>query len=196
MKNTTVIMIAVLLAFSLPQFAYGQKLEAPDYKDGEWWVFQNKRSDRPSSKNRITFKGGEFDRTGTTTPLANSTISPVYLKDSKKKPLDFPLVKGKKWSYRYLWENPRSGREYWRYVEVEVIGPASDPLKTAAGKFKVIEIRKTDNTSFKARYAETKYIYFYSAETKSIVKIIQDWESRDGSPRHRELELIEYSVLK
>ncbi len=195
MKNTTVTMIAVLVALSLPQFAYGQKVEAPDYKDGEWWVFQNKSTDRPSSKIRVTFKGGEFKTTGPI-PLAFSNLPPVHLKDTKKKPFNFPLVKGKKWSYRYRWESPRSGRQYRRSVDAEVIGPASVPLKTAAGEFKVIEIRRIDTTSLRRRDAETKYTYFYSAETKSIVKIIQDWESSDGSPRHREMELIEYSVGK
>ena len=166
MKNTTVTMIAVLLACSLPQFAYGQKVEAPDYKDGEWWVFQNRSANRPSSKNRVTFKGGEFKTTGST-PLASANLPTVHLKDSKKKPLDFPLIKGKKWSYRYRWESRRTGREFWRSVDVEVIGPASVPLKTGAGEFKVIEIRRIDITRFRSRDMETKYTYFYSAETKS-----------------------------
>jgi len=192
MKNTTITMIAVLLAFSLPQFAYGQKVEAPDYKDGEWWVFQSSTTNRASSKNRVTFKNGEFESNGSI-PLASANLPAVHLKDSKKKPLNFPLVKGKKWSYRYRWESPRSGREYWRSVDAEVIGPVSVPLKTAAGKFKVIEIRRIDTTTLRSRDAKTKYTYFYSAKTKSIVKIIQDWESSDGSPIHREMELIEFS---
>ena len=195
MKKILCTMITAFSILLFPYFTYSQQVDAPVYKDGDWWEFQSRVINRPSSKYRVTFKGGEFDSTATRL-LASSSLPPVYLKYSKKKPLDFPLVKRKKWSYRYLWESPRSSRDFWRFVDVEVIGPASDPLKTAAGKFKVIEIRRSDTTSFPSRKAETKYTYYYSTETKSIVKIIQDWESRDGSPRHRELELIKYSVSK
>ena len=198
MKNSTITMIALLMTLCLPQFGYGQKVEAPDYKDGEWWVFQSEETKGGSPiyrEYRLTFNNGEFEWNGSR-PLAKANVPPVHLKDSKKKPFNFPLVKGKKWKYRYPYESPRSGREYWRSVKAEVIGPASVPLKTAAGEFKVIEIRRIDITSYRRRDIKTKYTYFYSPETKSIVKIIHDSVTGRGTPVHREVELIEYSVRK
>ncbi len=99
---------------------------------------------------------------------------------------DFPLVPGKKWTFRYSRFRRHSGRHAWGHAEAEVIGPVPQPVKTPAGKFSVIEIQRTD---FLHPVAELTY--FYSPETKSVVKLTAD--IRGGMiGRHFELELIEY----
>ncbi len=119
----------------------------------------------------------------------------MNIKDPERKRFDFPLSPGKKWSFQYpnpdlvtgntLFTQPR-----FRDAEVEVIGPVSQPLETSAGKFKVVEIRRTDS-AYRDRY-DLKY--FYSPETKSVVKLtglIID----SGEPiGHYEMELIKYSL--
>ena len=193
MKNVLVTTITAFSILLFPYFTYSQQVDAPVYKDGEWWVFQIRLGNEPFFEYQVTFKDGKFDSTRRV-GLAFDDSPPVHLNDADKKMFDFPLVKGKKWSYRFKWESRTSGREFWRNVDAEVIGPVTDPLKTAAGKFEVIEIRRTDTVSFPDREAEYKFTYFYSAETKSIVKLVSDWETRGGSPRHKEFELIKYSV--
>ncbi len=74
-------------------------------------------------------------------------------------------------------------------AEAEVIGPVSQPVETPAGKFKVIEIRRTDYSD-----SVVELIYFYSPETKSVVKLTIDLiKTTRFEGKHRyEMELIKY----
>jgi len=118
----------------------------------------------------------------------------VSIKDPERKRLDFPLSPGKKWSFRY--PNPGlTGRgavfvqPNFRDAEAEVIGPVSQPLETPAGKFKVVEIRRTDSA-----LGKYELVYFYSPETKSVVKLT-GIIIEDGEPiGHYDMELIKYSL--
>ena len=76
----------------------------------------------------------------------------------------------------------------WRNSTAEVIGPTAQPLETPAGKFKAIEIRRTDLGT--ARFDLT---CFYSPDTKSVVKLVADVDSRGGK-EHVEMELVKYSA--
>jgi hypothetical protein len=63
-------------------------------------------------------------------------------------------------------------------------------MKTPAGSFNIIKIRRTDWGG--KGFADLNY--YYSPETKSIVKLIANDNDRDGFKRRYEMELIEYSV--
>ncbi len=101
---------------------------------------------------------------------------------------DFPLVPGKKWTFRYSRFRRHSGRHAWGHAEAEVIGPVPQPVETAAGKFNVIEIQRTDFL-----HPVAALTYFYSPKTKSVVKLTADIIRSGGrSGPHFELELIKY----
>lgn len=75
-------------------------------------------------------------------------------------------------------------------AEAEVIGPVSQPVETPAGKFKVIEIRRTDYSA-----SRVELIYFYSPETRSVVKLtinLTETTYYYGGEYRYELELIEF----
>ncbi len=168
-------------------------VQAPVYKDGEWWVYRLKApvpSDmaKVSEEYRITYKNGKFESDEPDLLTSPSQVN-VHLNDPKRKWLDFPLIRGKKWSFQYSHTSVVSGRFTWRDAEAEVIGPVSQPVKTAAGKFKVIKIRRRDTYTA----VDAELIYFYSPEAKSVVKLSADYDTNRGL-FHWEMELIKYSV--
>jgi len=61
-------------------------------------------------------------------------------------------------------------------------------MKTPAGSFDVIEIRRID---WGGRTSYTDLTYYYSPETKSVVKLTADSERSSGT-LHYEMELIKY----
>ena len=162
--------------------------EAPAYKDGEQWVFRVKSTGQADGEYQVTYKGGKFDSNDMQF-LTSALFVTVHLADPQKKWFEFPLVAGKKWSFRYQHTSAATGRTDWRNSEIEVVGPVPQPVKTSAGEFKVIEVRRTD---FFGR-ARFDLIYFYSPETKSVVKLVADTDG-PGGKTHSEMELTKYSM--
>ncbi len=180
-------------------------VKAPVYRDGDWWVFRVKREGQAPQEYRVTYKNGKFESanpeflTGTddTDSLVFGPLVSVHLIDPEKRWLDFPLVRGKKWSFRYshvlylssvMGLNPEFDVVRWYYADAEVIGLAPKSVETPAGEFKVIEIKRTEDGPETTR----NLTYFYSPETKTVVKL----EIRDGSSwvptRHDQMELVKY----
>jgi hypothetical protein len=177
-------------------------VKAPVYKEGDWWVFRIKTL-YPSGKtqvedHRVMYKNGKFetddpsfltggDLPGTPTFLP---FASVYLTDPQRKWLDFPLLPGKKWSFRY----PRRyylgrGRRTSAVANGEVIGQLAQPLDTPAGKFDAIKIQRLDSLAVPAYLT-----YFYSPHTKSVIKLRAGLapEGSSSSGRRFELELVAY----
>ncbi len=76
--------------------------------------------------------------------------------------------------------------DVWRHANGRIIRrPVA--VETPAGKFKVIKIRRTDYAS-----ATFQFTYFYSPETKSVVKLTSDLFVRGDLDAHYEMELIEH----
>jgi hypothetical protein len=147
-------------------------------------------------RHRLTYRNGNFesddpsfltggDQPGTPIYLP---FASVYLTDPEKRWIDFPLIPGKTWSFRYrgsgaFFTNWVGVFPSWSHANAEVIGNLSHLIETPAGKFSVIEIRRTDQGEDRL---ELKY--FYSPQTKSVVKL------RGETPGYNayELELIAY----
>lgn len=162
--------------------------EAPTYNEGEQWLFRVKGAGQADGEYQVTYKDGKFDSNDMQF-LTSALFVTVYLADPQKKWFEFPLVAGKKWSFRYQHRGATTGRTDWRNSEVEVVGPVPQSVKTPAGEFKVIEVRRTDFFG-RARFDLT---YFYSPETKSVVKLVADTDSPAGKT-HAEMELTKYSI--
>jgi hypothetical protein len=115
----------------------------------------------------------------------------LYIEEPGTKWLDFPLLAGKKWSFRY----PRRfylgrGRRTWATASAEVIGQVP-AVETPAGKFDAIEIQRLDSLS-----APAYLTYFYSPQTKSVIKLRAELGAGNpsSSGRRFELELIAYGT--
>jgi len=99
---------------------------------------------------RITYKDGKFQGDDPLILTDNPPLASVYSNHPEIKNFDFPLVPGKKWSFRYSryeygFLNPTSlgsGLDRIGNAEVEVIAPRGEPVETSAGKFEVVKIRR------------------------------------------------------
>ena len=160
-------------------------VKPPVYKDGDWWVFRIKMTDRngttKSEIHRVMFNKGHFtsddphflsggDIPGTPYFLP---FASVYLSDPGRRWLDFPLVAGKTWSFRYrVRAGGFAGGPRFSYKPVnasaEVVGKASHPIETPAGKFPAIEIGRTDNVG---GIVGGVLAYYYSPQSQSVVKL-------------------------
>src|SRR6185295_3434393 len=157
-------------------------IKAPVYRNGDWWVFRIKMI-RTSGKtttevHRVTYNNEQFasddysflsggDIVGTPFFLP---FASVYLIDPTRGWLDFPLVPGKTWSFRYFARrggypgSPKTSLFTYADAYAEVVGKLSHPIETPAGKFAVIEINRTDNVG-------ATLTYYYSSQSQSVVKL-------------------------
>jgi hypothetical protein len=161
----------------------GAAIPAPAYRNGDQWTYKIIRSTGDNEQIRINYRNGKFEHDNPT--VYNGAIwAIVYRTDGDLQPLTFPLTPGKSWSYRYQATDPR-GRKSWRDAEVKVIGPTAQPIKTAAGQFKTVEIQRFETWGG----TERKSTYYYSPDTKSVVKLMSD---NLANQQHYEMELSKF----
>jgi hypothetical protein len=166
----------------------GPAVAAPGYANGDQWVYRVVRQTGKDEQIRITYRNGKFEHDNQ--EIFDGTIwANVYRSDSEYKPLNFPLIPGNSWSYRYQ-ATDASGRRSWRNAEVRVVGPIAEPLKTPAGQFKAIEIQRFETWG----RAQRKTTYFYSEDTRSVVKLTGDISSAAAGSQQYDMELINYTA--
>jgi putative ABC transport system substrate-binding protein len=183
-------------------------IKAPVYREGDWWVFRIKilsHSAPPRIQDhRVLYKNGKFEsRDPSFLDGGDSFVWPsiypfpsVYLTDPQRKWLDFPLLPGKAWSYRFIrtyFGRGTSNAPGFSYgtASAEVIGQTSQLVKTAAGQFRAIEIQRRDSAVKSG--APLQLTYYYSPQTKSVIKSsVYDARYRHPVGYQFELELIAY----
>jgi hypothetical protein len=118
--------------------------------------------------------------------LLGSSKSPRYRQDLK-----FPLTVGMNWQHTYFGGAGGSRRRSHRTVEVGVVGVQD--VTTPAGTFRAFKIEKLDVGGPGSRWVTT---YFYSPETKSVVKSFYDSSLGGTGGGKREIELISFSAAR
>jgi putative ABC transport system substrate-binding protein len=178
-------------------------VKAPVYQEGDWWVFRIKTiySDGKAQveDHRVLFKEGKFESdypiflTGGDLPGTPSVLpfASVFIADPRRRWLDFPLLPGKTWNFYYPSASYVRGRRRLTRAAAEVIGKASKPIVTPAGAFEAIEISRHDQVTVAAYLT-----YFYSPQTKSVVRLKAEMEfpHSESSGRQFELELVAYGT--
>jgi hypothetical protein len=115
--------------------------------------------------------------------------------DQQERPnVKFPLSAGQKWTYQYETRPAGLPRDQRRSVEVNVAG--MEQVTTPAGSFKAYKLIRSESWSStgrgggggRANTATTTY--FYSPETRSIVKSSSVNENNPGTV---EIELIKFT---
>jgi hypothetical protein len=162
----------------------GAAVPAPAYQNGDQWTYQIVRSTGDNEQIRLSYQNGKFEHDNPTI-FDGAIWAIVYRTGGDLQPLTFPLTPGKSWSYRYQATDSR-GRKNWRDAEVKVIGPTVQPVKTKGGQFKAVEIQRVETWGA----AERKSTYFYSPDTKSVVKLMSD---NLANRQHYEMELIKFA---
>jgi len=195
--------LTVCTALSFAQ----EQAPAPVFKDGDTWKFNRIVKGRASSSERFT---GTYDLV-----FSQGQIKVYEINDDKRTEMDvksegpgsgllsligiveerpilkFPLSVGQKWNYEFL-NRPAGAREESKYfVEIAVTG--IEEVTTRAGSFKAFKLIRNQQrraAGRQVRWISTTTTYFYSSETKSIVKLIS--VSDEGSAS-QETELLKYT---
>lgn len=167
---------ALLLA-SFNGFAQ-EKAEAPSYKDGDVWQYRVTRKDWLTRRSRdlagdyeVMFSDGNFwvfslsDRAKTEIDQGASSLrSMMASRNDERRFLQFPLIFGKEWPIDYQERLPGIRNINWP-PETGVIG--IEEVSTLAGVFRAFKIERDFDVLSRGCWT---YTYFYSPETRSIVK--------------------------
>lgn len=185
-----------------------QRAEAPAYDKGDSWVYRVKRHSLTWRSDDAIGKGGDFEL------IPSGRFSKIFSLEGEKKVevksrshldgllptgrvleapskhFDFPLFVGKKWQNMFL-----HGRR-WDTAVNEVTG--IEPVATPAGTFPAFKIERIiADTRTDGDVWYYRFNYFYSPETRSVVKYDYMFETLVcGVYETTEIELINYAASK
>jgi hypothetical protein len=190
---------AIALLLSAPRLFAQDQAEFPAYKNGDSWVYRstiggtnpNKVSNDPLGDYELTYTNGKIlpkkvdgeQRSETTDNMA--MLNAMFGWKTFTQALEFPLSVGKKWNFDSKF--PYQGRTELMRSAVEVT--KIEEVTTPAGKFRAFKLERIDISGSTTRWDR---VYYYSPETKSIVKF--RLETRSGHVH--ELELIKFTAAK
>jgi hypothetical protein len=180
-----------------------EQAAAPAHKEGDTWQFNFSRKGQFASSTEqldgmyeLSITQGvvkiyEADGSQKTEVLiqpdgsSQGLLRLIGKSDQQDRPnLKFPLLAGQKWTYQYVTRPPNTRRDQRRSVEVSVIG--IEQVTTPAGAFKAYRLIRSDSWST----GSNTTTYFYSPETRSIVK---SSTVNDNNPGTVEIELIKFT---
>ena len=112
-------------------------------------------------------------------------------KSDQRPDLKFPLSVGQKWTYEYTTRPPSSKYDQHRAAEVNVIG--MEQVTAPAATFKAYKLIRSESWAVGSKRESrggSTTTYFYSPETRSIVKSSSAAENNLGTV---ETELIKFT---
>jgi hypothetical protein len=205
--------LAMAIAFLVPALILFAEDQAatPEYQQGDFWQFRLTEKDIliqstaliGNGDYEVFYSGGQFrPRPLAEKPQAKQNLSVLVdlLNNPKRETqfLQFPLAVGKKWSVDYEVQAGGAGRAMGRHADNEVKG--MEEVTTAAGKFRAFKIERYDTGAVAAKGGSGNwvYTYYYSPETKSIVKYHYEVQARAGAAvgGQRDIELIKFGSKK
>jgi hypothetical protein len=196
-------LISVTLFAALRVFAQEQAA-IPSYVDGECWTY------RVVSKNylgytsnslldgdyEICFSAGKFLQVGDSGRSGASDDSKsrdgtwqylVYMGANRH--LKFPLSVGQKWTEEFSTIVRGTSKHVKRTSETQVRG--IERVTTAAGTYETFKIERG---SWAGGRLASQWTYFYSDQTKSVVKY--NYHALIGSTATREIELLRFRAAQ
>lgn len=201
MKRIVMFGLVVMGAlFSHLQVFSQDEATKPSYKNGDAWLFTAKDSGTigsdPSRMLNGTYEvsifGGKI-KTASVTGSQKDDLDPrppALLALLTFAPnLNFPLTVGKQWSRDYKGTYIGSSKPIARKVTYEVKG--IEQVTTPAGTFRAFKLESDDRAGGRDYFTTT---YWYSPETRSIVKLIFDATAGgQETGLQRQIELIKFT---
>jgi hypothetical protein len=219
-KHVSSLRVLALFLLFIPNAALAQEqIQAPVFEEGDFWQFKvaDKAGNGISSSNsrgiipdgiyvfRASNKRFQVSRIVGNAEIAlegpgllsflmgRRSRAPQASQTSTSQELNFPLFVGKKWEYAYELNIPHGTRH--RTVDIRVVGRES--VDTAAGNFDAFKIEKTiqwptASGLWGSAIENVQSVYFYSSETKSIIKY--NSEGSDGA--RRSVEILKFIPAK
>jgi len=200
MKNVLLFLVAGVLL--IPAFkVFGQETQAPVYKEGECWVFRSVSKNfqgyvsgvlalPANGDHKICFlqrKFWELDG-GTKSQISTDSLwnSILYMRENRN--LKFPLIVGQKRTEEFETRIRGTNRLQRRISEISVVG--IEPITSSAGAYQTFKIETNHWCGGKSC---GRYIYFYSPQTKSVVKY--NYQATLGSTATWEVDLVQFSPV-
>jgi hypothetical protein len=202
--------LSLILGLSLvTSAAFGQdQAAAPNYRDGDSWQFRVIEKGSTSSSTRaldgdyrLFFKGDEIRiaRVGQEKSQSKQNFGQLKrmlaIADDEKF-LQFPMAVNSKWSAEFQNETD-SG--VTRAVNADMSVAGYEEVMTSAGQLKAFKIERYETyrsggrgRNSAANLRHSQYVYYYSPETRSIVKLHR--EESDGNTH--DFELIKFNPAK
>lgn len=181
---------------------------APSFKEGDTWQFNIVRKGGIASSTE--FNEGIYELSFTQGKVKLFEVSGNQKNEIEVKPdgptrslltlvgkseqsatLKFPFSVGQKWTYDYVTRPAGQTRDQKRSVEVNVAGV--EQVTTLGGSFKAYKLVRTESWSAGKRgnrQGGQTVTYFYSPDTRSVVKLSSESE---GSGASTETELIKFT---
>jgi len=195
------IIIVSALFTQLPAFGQDEAAK-PAYKNGETWQFTVKEGGSVGSSSKslngtyelsmvdgkfkiVAVNGSEKEELDPRPPALAGLLS-------FGRNLDFPLIVGKQWSVDYKGTYVGSNKPIARKIAYEVKG--IEQVTTQAGTFRAFKLESDDRAGPRDYFTTT---YWYSPETRSIVKSVFDGSSGgQQTGLQRQIELIKVTPAK
>jgi hypothetical protein len=202
------VLVAVILWNTAILFAQEQA-PAPVYKEGDTWQFNIFRkgyigtsTDHNAGMYEVSVTQGvvkvyEIDGSKKSEkPVEPDGPTQTFVRligksEDQRPTLKFPMSVGQKWTYEYVTRPPGSKFNQRRSAEVNVVG--MEQVTTPAGSFRAYKLIRSESWVVGSRSGSTgssTAIYFYSPETRSIVKSSTVQEHNPGTV---ETELIKFT---
>jgi hypothetical protein len=206
MKGNAMLHFFVIAAILVPTLYASAQEQAPvpSYADGECWTYRMISKNYLGSTSNslldgdyeVCFSEGKFVQgSGSDSSDASDASKSrdgtwqyfLYMKDNRH--LKFPLSVGQKWTETFSTEVRGTNRRVKRTSETKVVGV--ERVTTAAGTYEAFKIER--GTWAGGRLA-SQWTYFYSAQTKSVVKY--HYQALIGSTATREIELLRFRAAR
>jgi hypothetical protein len=200
MKNVLLFLVAVVLL--IPVFkVLGQEAQAPVYKEGECWIFRSVSKNYQgyvsgvlampvNGDHKICFMERRFFEVdgGTKSQISTGSVwnNILYMRENLN--LKFPLIVGQKRTEEFKTRVRGTNRVQRRTSESSIVG--IEDITSTAGAYQTFKIEKTEWCGGKSC---GKWMYFYSPQTKSVVKY--NYEATLGSTATWEVDLIQFSPV-
>jgi hypothetical protein len=202
---------ALLLFCGVMTLPAQDQTPAPSLKDGDTWQFKLTREGQITSSTErlggtyeLVFSQGqlkvyEIDGTQKTEVDIKSegpgSGLPSLIGINQDRPaLKFPLSVGNKWTYEYVNRPAGAKQDQKRSVEVTVTG--LETVTTTAGSFQAYKLVRKEQwlgAGRNAKWNGSTTTYFYSPETRSVVKSRSESDSGPGTSGN---ELIKFTPGK
>jgi len=187
------VLFSYLQAFSQDETA------KPKYKNGDSWLYTVKEGGSIGSSTNLL--NGTYEISVVDGKMKTAEVNGSQKEDLEPRPpvllslltfapnLDFPLTVGKQWSREYKTTYVGGTKQVARKVTYEVKGV--EEVTTQAGTFRAFKLESDDRSGPRDYWTTT---YWYSPETKSIVKSVFD-SSAGGQQTglQRQVELIKFT---
>jgi hypothetical protein len=208
-KPILLVVFATAIFWSTALLAQEQA-PAPSFKEGDTWQFNISRKEqfatsteqneglyelsiRQGAVRIYQIEGSQKNEMTVQPDGPMQALLRLIGKSDQRPDLKFPLSVGQKWTYGYQTRFPNTRQDQRRSAEVNVTG--IDQVTVPAGSFKTYKLIKSESWSIGGTRAagttnSTTSTYFYSPETRSIVKASTMVEKNPGTI---ETELIKFT---